>query len=87
MLTAARSGEVRGATWDEIDLERKLWSVPAERMKGRMEHLVPLSEPAVKLLEGLPRLATSNLVFFAPRGGELSDMSLTLIWVACTPVQ
>lgn len=77
LLTAARSGEVRGATWSEIDLENKLWTVPAERMKAKREHRVPLSTAAIKLLAGLPRVEGSDLVFPAARGGQLSDMSLT----------
>ncbi|MBM9528857.1 integrase arm-type DNA-binding domain-containing protein [Desulfoprunum benzoelyticum] len=50
ILTAARSGEVRGATWNEIDLSRKIWTVPAERMKMRSLHIVPLSEQAMAIL-------------------------------------
>ena len=50
VLTAARSGEVRGATWDEIDLDNATWTVPAERMKSRREHRVPLSEWALQVL-------------------------------------
>lgn len=76
-LTAARSGEVRGATWAEIDLERGVWTVPAERMKMKREHRVPLSAAAVALLEALPRLDGNPLVFPAPRGGQLSDMTLS----------
>jgi len=79
ILTAARSGEVRGATWDEIDLPGKTWTVPASRMKARREHRVPLSDGAVALLTALPRMADTNLVFPAPRGGPLSDMSLTAV--------
>ncbi|MCX8997668.1 integrase arm-type DNA-binding domain-containing protein [Rhizobiaceae bacterium BDR2-2] len=79
ILTAARSGEVRGATWDEIDLEAKEWTIPAERMKMGKEHRVPLTGEAVTLLKALPRLEDSNLVFFAPRGGELSDMTLAAV--------
>lgn len=74
-LTAARSGEVRGATWDEIDLDRGLWSVPAERMKMKRSHDVPLSTQAVQLLENLPRLG--EFIFTAARGGQLSDMTLS----------
>ncbi|HOB95119.1 MAG TPA: integrase arm-type DNA-binding domain-containing protein, partial [Aquabacterium sp.] len=55
VLTAARSGEVRGATWAEFDLEKALWTVPAERMKARREHRVPLTAPALALLAALPR--------------------------------
>lgn len=70
-LTAARSGEVRGARWDEVDLGRRVWSIPAERMKMDRPHEVPLSPAAVDLLEGLPRLG--ELIFPAPHGGMLSD--------------
>jgi integrase len=76
-LTAARSQEVRGARWDEIDLAKALWIVLAARMKMDREHRVPLSAEAVALLEALPRLAGNPLVFPAPRGGEMSDMTLS----------
>lgn len=79
VLTAARSGEVRGAIWSEIDTSAKSWSLPAVRMKGKRDHRVPLSPAAVALLDGLPRLEGADLVFFAPRGGQLSDMSLTAV--------
>jgi len=75
-LTAARSGEVRGATWDEIDLDRGLWTVPAARMKMKREHRVPLPALAVDLLRALPRDG-NPLVFPALRGGMLSDMTLS----------
>jgi integrase len=77
ILTAARSSEAFGATWDEIDLEAKLWVIPKERMKAEKEHRIPLSEEAVGLLKALPRVGRSRLVFVAPSGGKLSDMSLT----------
>ncbi|HKR43813.1 MAG TPA: tyrosine-type recombinase/integrase [Paraburkholderia sp.] len=54
MLTGARSEEGAGATWKEIDLKARVWRVPAERMKAKVEHWVPLSAEAVKLLKGLP---------------------------------
>lgn len=76
-LTAARSGEVRGATWDEIDLEAAIWTVPAERMKASREHRIPLASGAVALLNALPRFSDNRLVFPAPRGGALSDMTLS----------
>lgn len=76
-LTAARSGEVRGATWAEIDLERGLWIVPAQRMKMKREHRVPLSKAAIDLLEALPKLDGNPLVFPAAKGGMLSDMTLS----------
>jgi integrase len=55
ILTAARSGEIIGAQWDEIDLDTKLWTIPANRMKAKREHRVPLSDRAIEILEGLPR--------------------------------
>lgn len=79
ILTAARSGEVRGATWNEIDLDAGIWTVPAERMKAGREHRVPLCRRTVDLLNELPRIDASPLVFPAPRGGELSDMSLVAV--------
>jgi integrase len=79
MLTAARSGEVRGMTWDELDLHRGLWTVPAGRMKNGREHRVPLTAEAVALLETLPRMGSSPFVFFAARGGMLSDMSISAV--------
>ena len=79
ILTAARSGEVRHATWDEIDLETDLWIVPAERMKARREHRVPLSKEAKAILETLPRLANSQLVFPGQKGRPLSDMTLSAV--------
>lgn len=79
ILTAARSGEVRGAMWPEIDLEAKVWTVPGDRMKAGKDHRVPLSSAAVALLKALPRMTGSDLVFPAPRGGALSDMTLTAV--------
>ena len=79
VLTAARSGEVRGATWGEIDLEAKVWTVPKERMKMGKEHRVPLSDPAIKLLKDMPRMEGTGLVFPGTKGQALSDMSLTAV--------
>jgi integrase len=79
ILTAARSGEVRGATWAEIDLGAAEWIVPGDRMKAGKEHRVPLSPAALALLNALPRMAGIDLVFPAQRGGQLSDMTLTAV--------
>jgi integrase len=77
ILTAARSGEVTGATWDEIDLGAALWTIPAERMKKEREHRVPLSTAAIVLLKALAR--TSDLVFpGARRGRKLTDLTRVL---------
>lgn len=78
ILTAVRSGEVRGATWDEIDLSAKVWVIPPERMKSGREHRIPLSVQAVALLEALP--VQAGLVFPGHKAGRpLSDMSLTAV--------
>jgi integrase len=79
ILTASRSGEVRGAMWDEIDLDKALWIVPAQRMKMQREHRVPLTVEAVDLLKALPRLDGNPLVFPGVRGGQLSDMTLSML--------
>jgi integrase len=77
ILTAARTGEVLGAKWQEFDLEARLWNVPAERMKARRMHRVPLSNPAFDLLNGLPRFAGADLLFPGIRDGRsLSNMAL-----------
>jgi integrase len=78
ILTAARSGEVRGATWAEIDMDLALWTIPGERMKANNEHAVPLSDTALDLLRNQSREA--DLVFPGARAGRpLSDMSLTAV--------
>ena len=91
-LCASRSGEVRGMTWDEVEIVPAdsaipanranrvgLWIIPASRMKAGREHRVPLTAEAVELLESLPRMADSPYVFFAARGGMLSDMTLSAV--------
>jgi len=78
MLTAARTGEVRGATFAEIDTNAKTWTVPAERMKATREHVVPLSDRAMSIIEAMRQRATGELIF----GGEIerravSDTAMT----------
>lgn len=79
ILTAARSGEVRFAKWDEIDLEAKVWTIPGERIKAGKRHTVPLSQDAIALLKSVPTRTDSSFIFPAPRGGALSDMSLSAV--------
>ena len=76
-MTAARSGEIRGATWREIDISERLWNVPGDRMKAGKEHRVPLTDEAVDLLNDLDRVYGSEFVFPASRGGMLSDAALS----------
>lgn len=77
ILTAARSGEVRGATWKEID--GNVWTIPAERMKAAREHRIPLSPDALALLNALPCIAGADLLFPNMKGTALSDMALTAL--------
>lgn len=83
ILTAARSGEVRGASWDEFDLAQHLWTIPAERMKAGRVHRVPLSEPAFAILTKMAAYKTnvSSLVFYSARQQTkpLSDMALLMV--------
>ncbi|WP_292325481.1 site-specific integrase [Mesorhizobium sp.] len=79
IVTAARSGEVRGARWDEMDLAARMWVIPAKRMKSGKEHRVALSHAAVAMLKAMPRFEDNELVFPAVRGGELSDMTLAAV--------
>jgi integrase len=79
VLTAARSGEVRGAVWQEIDFSTRLWTIPAARMKAKKSHRVPLPDRAISLIKALPRYEGSEFVFPAPRGGQLSDMALQAV--------
>ncbi|HZZ05215.1 tyrosine-type recombinase/integrase [Paraburkholderia sp.] len=78
ILTAARSGEVRGAVWDEFDLKAGVWTIPGERMKAKEPHRVPLSAPALALVQRLKEQKLhETLVFPSPRGKVVSDMVLT----------
>ena len=78
ILTAARSGEVRGATWAEIDMEAGVWTIPGERMKAKNEHTVPLCDEAIDLLRNTP--GDGDLVFPGTVAGRpLSDMTLTAV--------
>lgn len=79
LLTAARSGEVRGATWREVDLDRAVWTIPGSRMKAGVEHQVPLSPPAVAMLTELReqgRCAPESLIFPGARG-QMSDATMS----------
>lgn len=82
ILTAARSGEVRGARWEEIDLDAKVWTVPPQRMKGKREHRVPLAEPTLAVLRVAETAAGARegLVFRSPQAERpLSDMALSAV--------
>jgi integrase len=77
ILTAARTGEVIGAIWDEIDFAEKTWIVPAERMKAGVEHKVPLSDRVLEILADLPREdGNSHLFVGAKQGQPLYKMAM-----------
>ena len=79
ILTAARSGEVRMATWDEIDFDTRLWTVPARRIKAGKAHRVPLTDDAIRLLKSLPRMTGTELVFVGTGNRPLSDMTISKV--------
>ena len=82
ILTACRSGEVRGARWSEIDLKQKTWTIPAARMKAGKEHVVPLSAAALEILgaaEPFRGRSRDAFIFPGKRGKPLSDMTLTKV--------
>ena len=77
ILTGTRSGEARGARWQEFDLEKKTWLIPAARMKANRQHLIPLSEEVLKLVKSLPVIDNQTFLFPNSRGGCLSDVGLS----------
>jgi integrase len=76
ILNAARTGEVLGAVWDEIDLAAKVWTVPASRMKGHIEHRVPLTDAAVAVLERMQKVRINDYIFPRDRKAGLSERSM-----------
>lgn len=87
ILTACRSGEARGARWQEIDLDAKTWTIPAARMKAARPHRVPLSEPALAILHSVAALRRDgvDLVFPGARDGLLSDVAVAKTLRAIAP--
>ena len=78
VLTAARTSEVLGAKWGEVDLSKAIWTVPGDRMKAGREHRVPLSPRAVEILETTKLLGSEEL-FPSRDGGRLSSMAMTML--------
>ena len=80
VLTATRSGEVRLADWSEIDLAKNIWCIPAERMKMKEEHVIPLSDRAIQILEQAKKHGESGLIFQGMRPGRpMSDMTMSTL--------
>ncbi len=80
ILTAARTGEVLGARWQELDLEKKLWTIPGSRMKGGREHRIPLTDRAVKIAEAMLKVRVSEFLFPGSKQNKpLSTMALEMV--------
>lgn len=79
ILTAARSGEVRGATWAEIDKQAGVWTIPAGRMKAEKEHRIPLTTQALAMLRKLPRIVGTDLILPSAKNTILSDMTMSSV--------
>jgi integrase len=77
ILTAARTSEVTGMTWDEVDLAKAVWTVPAKRMKAGNEHRIPLSKRAVDILQAVSKLGQSYV--FSGNKGKLSSMAMAML--------
>jgi integrase len=79
ILTAARTGEVIGAKWAEINLKNRIWTIPSDRMKAGREHRVPLSDGALRVLERTSRIRENEFLFPGDRRSALSDMALLML--------
>ena len=80
ILTATRTSETLNATWSEIDLDKAVWTIPGERMKGGKEHRVPLSDAALALLKGMQATSTGDYVFPGRNGKKpLSNMAMLMV--------
>jgi integrase len=79
ILTAARTGEVLGATWSEIDLDARLWTIPHGRMKAGREHRVPLGDRAVEIIRNMMTAKQNGYIFYGDRRAALSNMSLLML--------
>jgi integrase len=79
ILTAARTGEVLGAKWSEIDLDARVWVIPAERMKAGREHRVPLADRALEIIKNMMASKQNDYIFYGDRRATLSNMSLLML--------
>ena len=79
IVTAARTGEVVGATWDEVNLSTGVWTIPAGRMKANKEHRVPLAPRVIELLSGLYRERDNNFIFIGAQRAGLSNMAMATV--------
>jgi integrase len=73
ILTGVRSGEVRGAVWDEVDLASHTWALPAERTKMQRPHRVPLSRGALRIIRAVPHIVGQDFIFPGDQGGRMTD--------------
>jgi integrase len=77
ILTGVRSGEARGAVWDEVDLAARMWTLPAERTKMQRPHRVPLSKGALRILHAVPHFVGQDFIFPGDQGGQMTDVALS----------
>jgi integrase len=79
ILTACRTSEVLGTTWDEIDVEKKVWTIPARRMKAAREHRVPLSLRSLEIIEAMRVKGAKGYLFSGPKNAPLSTMAMAML--------
>jgi integrase len=79
ILTAARTSEALGAKWSEIDLDARVWIIPAQRMKAGREHRVPLADRAIEIIKNMMASKQSDYIFYGDRRATLSNMSLLML--------
>ena len=79
ILSACRSGEVRSARWSEIDLDKRVWTIPAARMKSKREHRVPLTQRMLEILAAMRQATSSEFVFPGPRGKPFSESAFKVL--------
>lgn len=76
IFTACRTNEVIGARWSEIDRIPSIWRIPGERMKMKQDHIVPLSDPAIAILDRMRKGSQRELIFTNPEGGMFSENAM-----------
>jgi integrase len=78
ILTCARTSEIRGGTWDEVSITDKMWAIPPERMKNKQPHRIPLSKPAIAVLEEIKKLGAKGYIFPGGKPGEMLSTNAML---------
>jgi integrase len=79
IFTACRTNEVIGARWSEIDRSSSTWGIPGARMKMKQDHVVPLSDPAIAILDRVREVGQRELIFANPEGGMFSENAMLAV--------